>query len=227
MFRKMALVAITASTLMPDSAAAQSLSDVPTVYHLSGGIGSDIATMSAAASRSIYVGTSDRFRAGFNLRATLAVPDGLEMKPFDQAGFGASNETLLVSGSALLMNLGLNASIGLTGRVNVGMNIDLFGFATGPRKAASYHETPTASAVELAARPIGSNIFAGGSGDRGSLNSEFFLEYTLNDRYALRGGMSHQLLAYQVAVDEDILNAAKFRRYSNLLFVGVTMTRPQ
>lgn len=229
MIRKMALAAIFASTLMSSPAAAQSLSDVPTVYSASVAIGSGITTFSGAAARSVYVGTSDRFRVGLNVRATAATTNELGLAPIDPRGVvGATSDTLAVSASMATINIGVNAVVDITERLHGGLNIDVFGFGTGPSTSAAYYATPGATAAAVSTKPTGLNIFAGGTGDRGSLNSEFFLSWTLNDRSTLRGGLSHQVLEYEVTVDDvPASSASRFRRYSNLVFVGITLTRRQ
>lgn len=228
MFRKIAPVALLTSALVSSVAAAQSLSDVPTTYIGSVAIGSGITTLSGAAARSVYVGTSDRFRVGLNIRATAASTNGFNLAPVDPRGaIGPTTDTLSVSGTVLTLNLGVNARIDITERLYAGLNLDMFGATTGPRENGAYRATPGGTAKAVSTKPTGANIFAGGTGDRGSLNSEFFLAWTLNDRTALRGGLSHQLVEYDVNVEDVTSAASKFRRYANLVFVGITFTRPQ
>ena len=163
-------------------------------------------------------------RFGLGLRGTYATGD-LRLSPA-----GATNaptgviDTLSVSASALLLNVSGHASVLLTDWLEAGLNIDLAGLATGSERTGTYRASSSAPATTVGASPSATNLFANGSKDRGSLNSEFFAALRATNRVTIRGGLSHQLVEYRA---KRVLasNTDRFRRYSNLVFVGVRIAR--
>lgn len=216
MLRPFAAVILCAS-----AAGAQSLSDVPTVWDLAIGLG-NATTVSGAASRATYLGSGDRFKFGLNGRATF-VSGNLSLGAADPRLPRAATDTMEVSSAALMLNVGINFGVEISEQWAAGMNIDLFGFSVGADQIASYRSTPASTAQSVNVSPGSPNIFGGGSGDQGSLNSEFFVTRILNERYAVRAGLSHQLTEYAADLPLDS-NTKRFRRYDNLVFIGLRIT---
>ncbi|MDA1082300.1 MAG: hypothetical protein O2973_11630 [Gemmatimonadetes bacterium] len=218
---------IVAAALLSSGLGAQALGDVPTVYNLSAGFGSGLTTLSASASRSTYVGTSGRFMFGLAARTTAVVTSGIELTPVDPLGFATPVDVLSVSGSGVTLNIGITTGLELTNRLSVGFNLDLFGFSVGSGSTGSYYPTPGSAAEQLTSKIASPNLFLGGDGDRGVLNSEFFLAWTLNDRFALRGGLSHQAVEFKVNPETIDSGTPRFRKFANLVFVGLRVSTPQ
>ena len=79
-------------------------------------------------------------------------------------------------------NFGYNFSTKWSG----GFNIDLIGASFGRKSPAVFLSNGNTS-NEPSAKPTPFNILLTGDHDRGSLNSEFFVKYNLNKKWAFRG----------------------------------------
>lgn len=206
------------------SVAAQSAPSGPLKWDITAGSGSGATSASFGALRVMRPVAYDRVQFGLGLRATYVAGD-LKLTPA-----GAKNvpvgviDTLSVASGALMLNVSGHIAFILTSRLQAGLNIDLAGVGTGGSRNATYKASTSAAASKVNASPTGANLFLYGSKDRGSLNSEFFAAWALNDRLTLRGGLSHQLVEYEA---ERTLssNTARFRSYSNLVFLGLRVAR--
>ena len=101
------------------------------------------------------------------------------------------------------LNVTVNAGYNFSSRFSGGFNIDLIGFSFG-RKSAAILTTNGITRTEPAAKPTAFNVLLTGDFDYGSLNSEFFLKYKLNERWALRG--VYQFLFTEYKCKEILLN---------------------
>jgi hypothetical protein len=206
------------------AAAAQSIGDAPNVWDLALANGSGATTVSAALSRSTYVGTSDRLRAGFAVRATL-ITGTVNLEPRDPRGIGGHDDVLTTAAGAMLINVGVNVGYEVSPRLLAGMNLDVFGISAGGNHAATLYPEGGGSPVAITVKPDSPNLFAGGSSDRGSLNSEFFVQWALTDRHALRAGLSHQLIGVAFAGEGGAgASSLEYRKFVNLAFVGLRIT---
>ncbi|MBC8084832.1 MAG: hypothetical protein H7Z21_16665, partial [Hymenobacter sp.] len=67
--------------------------------------------------------------------------------------------------------------------------------------------------------PTRGNLLLGGSRDRGSLNSEFYLAAALPRGLGLRAGWSHIVTGYET-------DASTYHRFHNLAALGVSYSLP-
>jgi opacity protein-like surface antigen len=203
------------------AAGAQSIGDAPNLWDVAVANGSGATTVSAALSRSTYVGSSDRLKGGFTVRGTF-ITGTVDLEPRDPRGIGSHDDVLTAPTGALLINVGFNAGYEFSPRLLVGMNLDVFGISIGGNARATLHPAGGGAPVAITVQPDSPNLFAGGSGDRGSLNSEFFVHWSLNDRYAIRGGLSHQLIGVKFAGEGGAgASSLEYRKFANLAFVGL------
>lgn len=204
------------------SLAAQSAPAGRTMWDLTAGTGNGATSVSlgAALTRGAL---GDRVRLGLGLRSTY-VGGTLKLTPAARNIPAGVVDTLATPVVALMLNVSGHAALVLTGRLHAGMNIDLVGLGAGGARTATYRASASATPLTVSASPARTNVFLYASNDRGSLNSEFFAAWMLSDRVALRGGLSHQLVEYET---ERALssNTRRFRKYSNLLFVGLRAAR--
>ncbi len=119
-----------------------------------------------------------------------------------------------------------NAAIQLAYRISpkfrVGVNIDLIGLSVGRNSPAIFTTDGQQQSVE--AKPLSLNLLLTGDLDKGSLNSEFFLTYQLNDKWGLRGIYQFYFAEYQTRVDIQEVPEPndRFRNKANLLGLGLT-----
>lgn len=206
--------------------AAQSLSDAPNVWDLAVASGTGATTVSGALSRSAYLGTSGKLVAGFGIRG-LFLTGNSDMDPVDAPPYVAPDKLKTATG-AVTVNIGLNLGYEFTHRLSAGLDIDVFGFTVGGDQSGTLVD-PVAGSQSVSVKPDSPNLFEGGSKDRGLLTSEFFVSWMLNDRYAIRAGLSRQLIQYQLGSNSSppTSSSTTYRRMANLIFLGLRFTAPQ
>jgi hypothetical protein len=129
---------------------------------------------------------------------------------------GALASVLPVDPSVYALNAVVAGEVRLGARLGVGANIDLLGVATGPRRAIG--------SVEL--KPARWSVLQGGKGDRGSLNSEFYLSLRVSHRVQARAGASHYVLGYRGTDSASPSRpSARYQRFETVPFVAVRLGR--
>jgi hypothetical protein len=170
--------------------------------------------------RDVFLG---HVRLGVGARLTFVngdfelTPAGTRDRPVGVA------DSLFLSSSALMLNVSTHAGL-VWDRLEAGMNIDLAGLGAGSEGSGDYRRAAGATPLSVKARPAPFGLLALGSNDVGSLNSEFFAAWRINDRHTLRAGLSHQLVEFRT---RSVLTygADRYRQYANLAFVGLRTTR--
>jgi len=123
------------------------------------------------------------------------------------------------------LNLTANFGYSIGHRWLLGFNIDLAGITFGPNRKATLTSNGIPS-QEPAAKPARWNVLLTGDNDYGSLNSEFFLRYKLNEKWSIRGIYDFYFAEYktnsvvQIAPDGTVVN--RFRNKVNALGIGVS-----
>lgn len=202
------------------------------------GLGKKIVTGALGGTRWHRLGSSGRLQLGYGLRLTgafggaqdfITAPAELsrENDGFLVTLFSPFNEpnldTLRVPNSSVLM---LNAAVHLryqfSERWSAGFNIDLIGVSFGSVDAGSFvaQSQGRATTVE-ASKPSSLNLLLIGDNDRGSLNSELYVQYMLNDTWGLRAGISHLFVETTTSRTLTFGND-RFRRISDLGFLSVS-----
>jgi hypothetical protein len=125
-----------------------------------------------------------------NIRYQLGLRQNLA---FGATKFTINNSKVLIDD---ISNYSINLFAGLEYiskyKLLVGFNIDLIGGTFGTRSYKTINAEPV-----YAINPEGINMLLGGSNDKGSLNSEFYLGYRFNDNITLKAGVSHYLLTLE------------------------------
>ena len=123
------------------------------------------------------------------------------------------------------LNVSLNFGYNFTTKLYGGFNIDLVGFSFG-RKTAAILTSNGITRTEPAAKPTAFNVLLTGDYDYGTLNSEFFLKYKLNDRWAVRGVYQFLFTEYKTSsikqTAPDGTEIERFRSKQNNFGVGVS-----
>jgi len=181
-------------------------------WDLSAGFGSGAGRIAAAAWLPFEL-AQGQVRLAFGARITgfggetrsFANRDGVQ---------GALAATLPVDPSVYALNGAVAGEVQLGARLGVGANIDLAGVAAGPRRAAG--------AVEL--KPARWSLLQIGNGDRGSLNSEFYLSLRVSHRVQARAGASHYVLGYRGTDNASASRlSARYQRFETVPFVAVSL----
>lgn len=180
---------------------------------------SDVASrvLSAGAARRHAVFAGGRLLLGYGARASLQT-GRVELYPVRVDG--AVDRLTVHDAHLASLNANVHAAVKLGGPIEAGFNLDVAGASVGASQSASYRSSPTAAPAGVRASPSAGNLFLFGSNDRGSLNSEFYASWRVSPAFSLRAGLSHFLTEYRA--ERELASGTRlFRRFSNLIFVGV------
>jgi hypothetical protein len=123
------------------------------------------------------------------------------------------------------VNISANFGYNFNEKWSVAFNIDLIGFSFG-RKGSAILTSNGVTRNEPNAKPTAFNVLLTGDNDYGSLNSEFFVKYKLNDHWGIKGVYEFYFAEYktntikQTAPDGTMVD--RFRNKANSLGLGVS-----
>ncbi len=125
------------------------------------------------------------------------------------------------------LNFMVNFSYNFSTKLSGGLNIDLIGLTFGQKSSAVFVSNGVLK-TEPVAKPSAFNLLLTGDNDLGTLNSEFFLKYSFNKRWALRGVYQFLFTEYTTTtlkqIAPDGTQVDRFRNKSNNIGLGVTYT---
>jgi len=183
------------------------------------------------------VGAAKRFGIGSGIRATsylganqyyITAPAKLTSEStspliFFKENIVANIDSLLIqSPQVTALNLSIHLDYSFSSRFTVGFNIDALGFSFGAQKKGNYINGVQGKITE--GKPTSFNVLLISDNDRGSLNSELYGRFWLNERWALKAGA--QFLFTEYTTRENVqtypMENDRFRRKSFLFGVGTT-----
>lgn len=136
----------------------------------------------------------------------------------------ANIDSLLIASAQIFsVNVMINLGYRFTEKFTVGFNIDAIGLSFGGENKGTYIN---GSQVQNAiSNPTTFNALLIGDHDRGSLNSEFYGKYRLNDRWSVKAGLQHLFTEYTTVtkVQQFPEPNDRFRNKSTLFMIGVSM----
>ncbi|TAF35265.1 MAG: hypothetical protein EAZ57_01125 [Cytophagales bacterium] len=221
-----------AALLMAGSVSCFAQSDTP-LQSPKGYLDLSLAGMSSSKNGSVFssavswqrlhgVALKKRFFVGYGARLTsyfgqdgnyITAPAKVSEGNFLKAQNQTKLDTMVFgSGQINSLNLSIHLGYSITPKFTLGFNIDALGFSFGGEKKGTFYalsqgQTPT----EQTAKPTSFNLLLTGDYDIGSLNSEIYAAYKLNERLGLRAGLSFLFSEYttsqKLAFDND-----RFRR---------------
>ncbi len=145
------------------------------------------------------------------------------------AGQQEKNFDTLTVQRPLTTSVNFTANLGyhLSPHWYAGFNIDVIGFTFGKNTNAVFTSNGI-MVTEPLAKPSPFNLLLTGDNDLGSLNSEFFLKYSINQRWAVRGVYQFLFSEYKTTtVQQTASNGTvndRFRNKANNFGVGVSYT---
>ncbi|MBL7851139.1 MAG: hypothetical protein JNN04_09570 [Cyclobacteriaceae bacterium] len=178
------------------------------------GIGSGQTNLCTSYQISWKFGQNQRLRLGAGMRfnAFFASDKYFVTAPAKlvkgEAGLGAlfkkpieenMDSVQFSSAQVYSLNFLLHAGYTISDKFFAGFNIDVVGVSFGKTQTGTYLNGnapggPTSATVTGA--PTGLNLLLVGENDIGSLNSEFFVTYTLNSNWSLKAGIQHVFMEY-------------------------------
>jgi hypothetical protein len=109
-------------------------------------------------------------------------------------------------------------------KLDLGFNIDVIGFSFGGTQGGTYSRNGTNTAVS--AKPTGFNLLLTSDNDLGSLNSEFYVRYWFNPKWALRAGFTFIFSEYTTSTAVQQLPEAndRFRNKVGQAMIALTFS---
>jgi len=125
------------------------------------------------------------------------------------------------------VNITANIGYHISHRLYIGFNIDVIGFTVG-RSTSSILTSNGLSTADPVTKPAGFNLLLTGDNDLGSLNSEFFIRYRLNNRFAIKAVYQFLFVEYKTTTTQQIApdgtQVNRFRNKVNAFGLGLTYT---
>jgi hypothetical protein len=126
------------------------------------------------------------------------------------------------------LNIAIYIEYSIGKKIDVGFNIDAFGFSFGPAKTFNVISSSfdaNQSPIQTGS-PTRLNLLLTSDNDIGSLNSEFFARYWLNKKIALRGGISFLFSEYRLdnklSFDGGRIMNDRYRHKAAIAIMGIT-----
>lgn len=120
------------------------------------------------------------------------------------------------------VNVMLSISYALSQKVWLGFNIDAVGFSFGSKTRGNYINGFTGANVE--AKPTSLNVLLISDNDLGTVNSEFYGKYLLNEKWSVKAGFQFLFTEYTTETKVQQLPEPnnRFRRKSLMAALGVS-----
>ena len=166
--------------------------------------------------QNFYIGTGVRLSNAFGKNQVFT------SAPASLAANSANKDSLFSSSaSTYALNAILNLGYHISPKLDVGFNIDLIGVSFGPSRIKLFSGNGTSTTTT--AEPTGMNVLLVGNNDRGTLNSEFYLRYKVNNKVGIKLAYQHFFTELTTATKVQTLPAQndRFRNITNLFSFGV------
>lgn len=211
-------------TLCAISLHAQQKSTTEQIADFTLGFSSGQTTVSGAYNKNWNLGKKQGFYIGTGIRLSGAFGKNqvFSSAPASLAGNKANTDSLLgTNTSTYALNAILNLGYHISPKLDLGFNIDLIGFSFGPSSNRIFSGNGTLT--NTAAKPTGMNILLVGNNDRGTLNSEFYLRYKVNNKVGIKLAMQHFFTELTTATKVQTVPAQndRFRNITNLFSFGL------
>jgi hypothetical protein len=101
------------------------------------------------------------------------------------------------------LNLAIYLQYSISKKIDLGFNIDAVGFTFGGKQTGVFNANQSDSQglknknKTFSAKPTAGNLLLISDSDMGSLNSELYGKYHLNEQWSLRAGLSFQFVEYK------------------------------
>ena len=120
------------------------------------------------------------------------------------------------------LNLFIDLSYTFNAKWRAGFNIDAIGFSFGSSRQANYINGSTGKITQASPTPF--NVLLVSDNDRGSLNSELYVNYFINATWGLKAGAQFLFTEYTTITKVQVYPEEndRFRNKSLLFCLGVT-----
>lgn len=203
---------------------------------LSGSVGKAQGTGAISFIHYRGVGKKKNFEIGAGIRFTsyfaesnyfISAPARITSGKTGPAVFFIENiktniDSLLVPSSQLnAVNLSANFGYHISQKFYAGFNIDVIGFSFGTKKNVNYINGTIA--VNSTAKPTAFNLLLISDNDIGTLNSEFFAVYKVNQKWSVKAGYQFLFTEYTTATKVQQIPEPndRFRNKVSAFLLGV------
>ncbi|MES2690878.1 MAG: hypothetical protein V4658_10780, partial [Bacteroidota bacterium] len=146
-------------------------------------------------------------------QSPLVIFSDNKLQNFDTISFSSYNTNSL--------NISIHLNYAISPRFDIEFNIDAAGLSFGSARTADYNSSKRAQSpdknTKQNARPTPFNALLISDNDIGNLNSEIFVKYWFNPRWAVKAGGTFVFAEYTTD-NELFLNNDRFR---NKVFLGM------
>jgi len=142
---------------------------------------------------------------------------------FFQNNIEKNIDTLIINTPHVTMlNISLNMHYQITKKISAGFTIDATGFSVGTQQQANYINGY--SGENTTASPTPFNLLLISDNDRGSLNSEIFVRYKVNNTWGIKGGFQFLFTEYTTTTKVQTFPEEndRFRNKSSMIALGVS-----
>jgi hypothetical protein len=131
---------------------------------------------------------------------------------------------LIAKPQVFALNAMVNLGYRLSDKFLIGFSIDAIGFTLGSEKKGNYING--AFGQNTTGKPASFNALLIGDNDKGSLNSEFYAKYKLNEKWSLKAGLQYLFTEYVTATKVQQFPEVndRFRNKSSLFTIGASLT---
>lgn len=129
---------------------------------------------------------------------------------------------LIAKPRVVSINAMINLGYKVTSKITLGFNIDAIGFSIGNKTQGNYINGSQGQIVE--AKPTSFNLLLVSDNDLGSLNSEFYGKYRLNNKISLKAAFQFLFTEYktEIPVQQYPEPNDRFRNKSAMFSAGVS-----
>jgi hypothetical protein len=187
------------------------------------GLGSGSVSPVLGLHKDFNLGKKDKFIIGTGIRYTgyFGKDIYLSSAPNDLAIEPSKTDSLLApSPSIHALNIPINLGYKLSNKIAIGFNIDLLGVSFGPKGNPKFIAAGKQSSTEAKPTPV--NILLVGNNDRGSLNSMFYGNYKITEKFGLK--LAYQFLFNELTTSTKVQTSPvandRFRVKSGMIFIG-------
>lgn len=182
------------------------------------------------------VGEKKKFGVGIGLRATsffganqdyITAPARITSEStspliFFKESIAENLDTLLIQSPQVnFINLMINLEYQILPKLTAGFNIDAIGFSFGAKTRSNFMTNNRGKNVDATPTPF--NVLLISDNDRGSLNSELYLKYSLSDQWSVKSGAQFLFTEYTTEVDVQEIPEKndRFRNKALMFSIGV------
>ncbi len=137
----------------------------------------------------------------------------------------ANMDTFLIAKPRVLaVNAMINLAYRLSEKFTLGFNIDVIGFSVGSEKTGNYINGSQGQITT--GKPSPFNLLLVSDNDLGSLNSEFYGKYKVNEKLSVKAGFQFLFTEYTTSTEVQQFPEPndRFRNKSGMFTAGVSLT---